>query len=40
MNYNDKKNQPLDVADSFEEFNDTTIRQLKNKTADVIPGAG
>lgn len=39
VNFNDSKNKPLEVADSLEEFNKTTIRELKEKFREKIPGA-
>lgn len=39
INFNDKKNKPLDVADSLEEFEKTTISELRKKFTEQIPGA-
>ncbi len=39
INFNEKKNKPLRVADSEEEFNNTTVRELKEKFKSQIPGA-
>ncbi len=34
INFNDKRNKPLCVADTEKEFNNTTIRELKEKFKD------
>lgn len=40
INFNDKRNKPLEVADSEENFNKTTVLELKKKFKDKIaPGA-
>ncbi|ROL48368.1 hypothetical protein DPX16_4194 [Anabarilius grahami] len=39
VNFNYSKNKVLEVADSLEEFNKTTIRELKEKLKQKIPGA-
>lgn len=39
INFNDKKNKPLEVADTQEKFNKTTVLQLKQKFKEKIPGA-
>uniref|UniRef100_A0A8C1LMZ0 Uncharacterized protein n=1 Tax=Cyprinus carpio TaxID=7962 RepID=A0A8C1LMZ0_CYPCA len=39
INFNDKKNKPLEVADSQEKFNNTTVLELKKKFREKIPGA-
>ncbi|ROL41861.1 hypothetical protein DPX16_3489 [Anabarilius grahami] len=38
FNFTDSKNKVLEVADSLEEFNKTTIRELKEKFREKIPG--
>ncbi len=38
INFNEKKNKPLRVADSEEKFNNTTIRELKEKFKSQISG--
>lgn len=39
INFNDKKNKPLEVADTQDNFNKTTVLQLKQKFKEKIPGA-
>ncbi|KAI2648689.1 Ubiquitin-60S ribosomal protein L40 [Labeo rohita] len=39
INFNDKKNKPLEVADTQDKFNKTTVLELKNKFKEKIPGA-
>lgn len=40
INFNDKKNKPLEVADTEEKFNKTTVSDLKKKFREKIaPGA-
>ncbi|KAL1250933.1 hypothetical protein QQF64_018729 [Cirrhinus molitorella] len=39
INFNDRKNKPLEVADSEDKFNKTTILELKKKFKEKIPGA-
>lgn len=39
FNFTDSKNKVLEVANSLEEFNKTTIRELKEKFREKIPGA-
>ncbi len=39
INFNDKRNKPLRVADSEEEFNNTTVRELKEKFRSKFPEA-
>ncbi|KAK9951829.1 hypothetical protein ABG768_017704 [Culter alburnus] len=39
INFNDKKNKPLEVADNETNFNKTTVLDLKKKFKEKIPGA-
>lgn len=39
INFNDKKNKPLEVADDEIKFNKTTVLELKKKFKEKIPGA-
>ncbi len=39
INFNDKKNKPLQVAEDETTFNKTTVLELKKKFKEKIPGA-